>query len=200
MSNPFTTSTSHASLSTASHHGSNVFDPLAFTASHEGKGHKDVVPFGNRTDMTQTITSTAPTDSAKPSPQEQRSMMDSIIQIFHLEEEDDEEMRDEGEDEDGEIEVDVEDQMRRTEKLRGVIDILGKLWWARSEHFETVAEKLADGSRDRELFFTFSLLFLRGWIICKRVLCIVMVSSMSVLFLKSSRASSFFQTQYLTHF
>lgn len=101
-------------------------------------------------------TASSQTGSGLPSLQEQKSMMESIVQIFHLEEEDDEEMRDEVEDGDEEVEVDLEDQNRRTERLSGVMDILGKLWWARSEHFEAVTEKLADGSRDREFsYFSF---------------------------------------------
>jgi hypothetical protein len=81
------------------------------------------------------------------SAEEQSYMIKSIQAIFETEEEPSKE--DEGEDE--EPVVDLEDQQRRTERLKGVLSTLARLWWSDSEHMDSVAEKLADGSRDREL-------------------------------------------------
>ena len=47
--------------------------------------------------------------------------------------------------------VDLEDRHRRTERLKGGLSMLARLWWSDSEHMGLAAEKLADGSRDREL-------------------------------------------------
>ena len=83
--------------------------------------------------------------------EEQMSMMKSIQAIFELEEElpnEDEEMV--GGDEEEEPVIDLEDQQRRTERLKGVLSTLAQLWWSDSVHMDLVAEKLADGSRDRE--------------------------------------------------
>ena len=79
------------------------------------------------------------------SAEEQSLMMKNIAEIFALEEEEDVEMED-----DEEQVVDVEDQERRTAKLKGVLPTLAQLWWSDSEHMSMAAEKLADGSRDRE--------------------------------------------------
>ena len=81
------------------------------------------------------------------SAEEQGTMMKSILEIFELEEGEDEEMGDEDEDE---VIVDLEDQMRRTERLKGVLSTLAQLWWSDSDQMDLAAEKLADGSRDRE--------------------------------------------------
>ena len=80
-----------------------------------------------------------------------RAMTRSVQEIFDMEEEqkEDVEMGDRG-DEEEEI-VDLEDQSRRTEKLKSVLSTLGQLWSSGSEHMDLVAEKLGDGSRDREL-------------------------------------------------
>lgn len=87
------------------------------------------------------------------SAEEQSNMMKSIQEIFELEEEqtnEEEQMRDEDEEEPP---VDLEDQQRRTEKLKGVLSTLAQLWWSDSDHMDLAAEKLADGSRDRKLIF-----------------------------------------------
>jgi hypothetical protein len=85
--------------------------------------------------------------------EEQSIMMKSIQEIFELQESQDEEM---GEvDEDEEPVVDLEDQERRTERLKGALSTLAQLWWSDSELMDLVAEKLADGSRDREFLFFF---------------------------------------------
>ena len=80
--------------------------------------------------------------------EEQNSMMKSFGEIFELEQtqEEDEEMIDGSEEENP---FDLEDQQRRTERLKGVLRTLAQLWWNDSEHMNSIAEKLADGSRDR---------------------------------------------------
>ena len=85
------------------------------------------------------------------SAEEQSVMMKSIQDIFELEEEPEDEEMGDGDEE--EPEVDLEDQERRTERLKGVLSTLAQLWWSDSEHMDLVAEKLANGSRDREYFF-----------------------------------------------
>jgi hypothetical protein len=89
--------------------------------------------------------------SVQLSDEEQSNMMRSIQEIFELEEE--EVNEDQGIDDDDDEEepvVDLEDQQRRTEKLKGVLTTLAQLWWSNSEHMDLAAEKLADGSRDRK--------------------------------------------------
>ncbi|TVY36666.1 hypothetical protein LOCC1_G006584, partial [Lachnellula occidentalis] len=51
-------------------------------------------------------------------------------------------------DEDVEEEVDLEDQQRRTDKLKMALSPLAQLWWSGSEQIDLAAEKLADGSRE----------------------------------------------------
>ena len=90
--------------------------------------------------------------SLQLSAEEQSTMMKSIQEIFELEEEEPKEDVEMGEGKDEEEEVvDLEDQARRTERLKGVLSTLAQLWWSDSEHMDLVAEKLADGSRDRKL-------------------------------------------------
>ena len=140
----------------------------------EDSGSRDIANYylGGRMsfDKRQTVTTVAdPLDSvtSRPTPsyvfapsegglnvslsaEEQSRMMKSIQEIFELEEEpgrEAEAMADEGEDE--EPVIDLEDQARRTERLKGVLSMLAQLWWRDSEHMDIVAEKLADGSRDR---------------------------------------------------
>lgn len=88
------------------------------------------------------------------SAEEQSHMMKSIQEIFGLEEEapkEDDEMADDEDDDEVEEEVDLEDRARRTKRLKGVLSTLAQLWWSDSEQMDLAAEKLADGSRDREL-------------------------------------------------
>lgn len=91
--------------------------------------------------------------------EEQSSMMRTIEEIFLLEEELPKEDQEMGDDEE-EPEIDLEDQQRRTTKLKGVLSTLAQLWWSDSEQMDVAAEKLADGSRDRkskrvlELYYT----------------------------------------------
>jgi hypothetical protein len=78
-------------------------------------------------------------------------MTRSILDIFDLEEEPLDEDVEMGEDEEEEPVVDLEDQRRRTDRLRGVLPPLAQLWWSDSDQIDLVAEKLGDGSRDRKL-------------------------------------------------
>jgi hypothetical protein len=80
---------------------------------------------------------------------EQTKSMESIQEVFELEEDSPKEDEEMGEGDDEEPEVDLEDQQRRTDRLKGVLETLGQLWWSNSEHMDVAAEKLADGSRDR---------------------------------------------------
>lgn len=82
------------------------------------------------------------------------AMSKSILDIFELEEEPPKEVEAMGDDEEEE-DVDLEDQQRRTERLKGVLSLLAQLWWADSDQIDLVAEKLADGSRDREYYLFF---------------------------------------------
>jgi hypothetical protein len=87
--------------------------------------------------------------SLRLSDEEQSAMMQSIASIFELEEEQvaqDESMDDGDED----VKVDLEDQNQRTDRLKRALSTLAQLWWPDSEYMDLVAEKLADGSRDRE--------------------------------------------------
>lgn len=86
------------------------------------------------------------------SAEEQSQKMNSIAEIFQLEEDDpneDEEMLDE-EGEEAESVVDLEDQRRRTERLKGAMSALVQLWVADSDQMDIAVEKLADGSRERK--------------------------------------------------
>jgi hypothetical protein len=80
---------------------------------------------------------------------EQTKSMESIQEVFELEEDSPKEDEEMGEGDAEEPEVDLEDQQRRTDRLKGVLETLGQLWWSNSEHMDVAAEKLADGSRDR---------------------------------------------------
>jgi hypothetical protein len=125
-----------------------------------GEGHPDQgirptdpLDFSSSTSppiITSSILNVAP-GSLSLSIEEQNSMVTSIQNIFKLEEEDpkEEEEMAEGEDDENEVPVvDLEDQARRTERLKGVLSILAQLWWADSQQMELAAEKLADASRD----------------------------------------------------
>jgi hypothetical protein len=78
-------------------------------------------------------------------------MTRSILDIFDLEEEPLNEDVEMVEDDEEEPVVDLEDQRRRTDRLRGVLPALAQLWWSDSDETDLVAEKLGDGSRDRKL-------------------------------------------------
>ena len=90
--------------------------------------------------------------SVKPTAEEHSGMMKSVAEIFELEEEvsgQEEEM----DDDDEESVVDLEDQMRRTQRLKSVLRMLAQLWWSGSDDMDLVAEMLADGSRNREFIY-----------------------------------------------
>ncbi|KAK0122658.1 hypothetical protein ONS96_009696 [Cadophora gregata f. sp. sojae] len=78
-------------------------------------------------------------------PEQAAAMSKSVLDVFQLDEEPQNEDQAMG---DGDDVVDLEDQQRRTERLKGVLPILAQLWWADSDQIDFVAEKLADGSRD----------------------------------------------------
>jgi hypothetical protein len=83
--------------------------------------------------------------------EEQKVDVQSILNIFQLEEGLPDESTENDIDEDDETqEVDLEDQRQRTERLRGIYPALDRLWWTGSEYMVGAAEKLADGSRDRK--------------------------------------------------
>lgn len=92
-----------------------------------------------------------PTLSTGISNEQQKADMQSILDLFHLNEElPDESDRNDLEDDDLAPEVDLEDQRQRTEHLRGIYPALDRLWWTGSDYMIGAAEKLADGSRDRK--------------------------------------------------
>lgn len=77
-------------------------------------------------------------------PEEQARMMQSIVDIFQL----DEDPTTENEMWEEETPENLEERSQRTESLRMALPILQKLWWYGSdEPMPTVTEKLADGSR-----------------------------------------------------
>lgn len=85
--------------------------------------------------------------------EDRKAMAGKIAAIFNIEEEpiDEDVEMDDDDDENAEPVIDLEDQLRRTESLKGVLSTLAQLWWADSEEMDLATEKLADGSRDREL-------------------------------------------------
>jgi hypothetical protein len=98
-----------------------------------------------------------PTLSTGVPNEEQKAAMQSILDIFQLDEElPDEPDGSELDENDEPPEVDFEDQRQRTERLRGIYPALDRLWWTGSEYMVGAAEKLADGSRDRKLILIFT--------------------------------------------
>ncbi|TAQ86728.1 hypothetical protein B7494_g4937 [Chlorociboria aeruginascens] len=81
------------------------------------------------------------------SDEEQLGMSKSIQEIFDLEEEPPNQPMSDADTDEAPL-VDVEDRMRRTDRLKGALSTLAQLWWSDSGHMDLVAEKLADGSRD----------------------------------------------------
>ena len=91
-----------------------------------------------------TLSSTVPKE-------EQKADIQSILDIFQLDEKlPDQSDENELDEDDGAQEVDLEDQRQRTERIRGIYPALDRLWWTGSEYMVGAAEKLADGSRDRK--------------------------------------------------
>ncbi|KAI9746721.1 MAG: hypothetical protein M1818_000436 [Claussenomyces sp. TS43310] len=83
-------------------------------------------------------------DEVPLDPEKLKATMDTILEIFDL---------DESPilidiDEDDDAPVDFEDRLQRTERLRRVAPALDQLWWNNSEYLAGAAERLADGSRD----------------------------------------------------
>jgi hypothetical protein len=115
-------------------------DPLGFLSSRSS------API-----TTSGILNVAP-GSLSLSAEEQASMIKSIQDIFELEEDskEDEEMATGEGDENDEPVIDLEDQARRTERLKGVLSILAQLWWAGSDQMDLAAEKMADAGRNRK--------------------------------------------------
>jgi len=98
--------------------------------------------------------STSPMFGSRPlnmnlSEEEKLAMSKRIQDIFDSEPADEDQVMGEDDDEEEEEEevVDLEDQDRRSEKLKAVLSPLSQLWWSGSEHIDLVTEKLADGSR-----------------------------------------------------
>jgi len=89
----------------------------------------------------------------KPTAEEHSGMMKSVAEIFELEEEVSGQEEEEMDDDDEESVVDLEDQMRRTQRLKSVLRMLAQLWWSGSDDMDLVAEMLADGSRTREFIY-----------------------------------------------
>jgi hypothetical protein len=91
------------------------------------------------------------TSSTTVPKEEQKAAMQSILDIFQLDEEllDQSDANELDEDDEGQ-EINLEDQMQRIERLRGIYPALHRLWWTGSEYMVGAAEKLADGSRDRK--------------------------------------------------
>lgn len=78
------------------------------------------------------------------------AMSKSVLDIFESEEKPPKEDGQRGDADEGEDgEVDLADQQRRTEKLKGALSVLAQLWKLKSNQIDLVTEKLADGSRDR---------------------------------------------------
>lgn len=96
------------------------------------------------------VLSKPPPLSVSLSPKSQNKMTRSIVEIFELEEDPLNQGVDMGEDGDEGLVVDLEDQRRRTVRLRGALPTLAQLWWSDSDQIDLVAEKLGDGSRDRK--------------------------------------------------
>lgn len=95
--------------------------------------------------------SISPTPSSRPlntnlSEDERLAISKKIQDIFDSEPPDEDEVMADDDDEEEEV-IDVEDQERRTDKLKNALSPLAQLWWSGSEHIDLVTEKLADGSR-----------------------------------------------------
>jgi hypothetical protein len=132
-------------------------DPLGFLSSRSS------API-----TTSSILNVAP-GSSSLSVEDQNSMIKSIQDIFELEEDDpkeDEEMATSEDGEDDEPPVDLEDQARRTERLKGILPILAQLWWAGSAQMDLAAEKLADAGRNRKYLHFRSSTFYSLTILC----------------------------------
>lgn len=86
-----------------------------------------------------------------------RGMVEKINAVFHVEEISDREAEDKdgdvnvNEEPEQEVVIDVDDQERRTKSLEGILPTLNELRLSNyTEELCQAAEKLADGSRERE--------------------------------------------------
>ena len=140
-----------------------------FSAGHEGQPTDSLEVYASDTHPTDSLEvygsrtepssvehdiSQHPPSSISLSLKDRNRLMRSIVEIFELEESSangDVEMEEDG---DEEPVVDLEDQRRRTERLRGVLPVLAQLWWSDSVQMDVVAEKLGDGSRDRKSYLS----------------------------------------------
>jgi len=90
-----------------------------------------------------------PSPGSRPlSAEDQKTLMRRVQDISDFEEEYESEDVEMG-DEEVEPVVDLKDQLRRTEKLKGILSTLAQLWWADSDQLDFVVERLADGCRNR---------------------------------------------------
>lgn len=78
----------------------------------------------------------------------QKLIMDSIMDLFRLD--DGTSSTEFDDDDDDGAPINYEDQVRRTGRLKGLAPALVQLWRNKSEYTAGATEKLADGSRDRE--------------------------------------------------
>jgi hypothetical protein len=93
-----------------------------------------------------------PSPGSKPlSAEDQKTLMRKVQDLTESEEEHESEDVEMG-DEEVEPVVDLKDQLRRTEKLNGILSTLAQLWWADSDQLDFVVEKLADGCRNCKFF------------------------------------------------
>ncbi len=90
-----------------------------------------------------------PSPGSRPlSAEDQKTLMRRVQDISDFEEEYESEDVEMG-DEEVEPVIDLKDQLRRTEKLKGILSTLAQLWWADSDQLDFAVEKLADRCRNR---------------------------------------------------
>lgn len=112
----------------------------------------DIFTSGNELPSVGNVLNQPPPLNISLSAETQSRMTGSILQILDLEEEPPNEDVEMGEYDEEEPVLDLEDQRRRTDRLREVLPALAQLWWSDSDQIDLVAEKLGDGSRDRKLY------------------------------------------------
>lgn len=108
---------------------------------------------GDPLDLLKSMNDThVPNTHVEPLSTEQEvTLMARIEDAFRLEEQPEKEDVEMADDDDEEEEVDLEDQTRRTERLRAVLPTLAHLWYSGSQQIDVATEMLADGSRDCKL-------------------------------------------------
>jgi hypothetical protein len=117
---------------------SGVRDPMDFLTSNS-MSQPQISPFSNSRPLNLNL-----------SEEEKLAMSKQIRDIFDSEPADEDQVMGEDDDEDEEEYdgVHLEDQQRRTEKLKTVLSPIAQLWYSGSEHIDLVTERLADGSRE----------------------------------------------------